>query len=164
MVRQFQLARVARQLCLLRRCNVLEHLICRGRNDIDRTIAHRNSRPVLLSFTTEATCTVRRQLHGTFGHGGLENLDRVLARSTADVAGTVVVVIRKQTGDLAVVHHTGSPVTLETPPLLNLPLPQQRLLFFTECVHPLHGGLVYLSTACSLHLRIQGGKLLVQVG
>ena len=82
-VGQLQVALVARQPGRLVGLDVEEHLVGRGRDDVQR---------------------------GVLGHDCFQQFDRSFGRGAADVAGAVVVIIGEQPAHLAVQLDSGGPV------------------------------------------------------
>ena len=70
MIRQFHLARVARQLCFLARRDIEKHLVSGRRDHVNRTLANADRWPLRVLLAPRNRLAERWQAGASFGHNG----------------------------------------------------------------------------------------------
>ena len=111
---------------------------------MDRTVAHLRLRPVDLRLIRKAHVARGRHAGFAMRHDRFKPFHRRLIGRAADIAGSVVVIIGKDAGDLAVVLHAISPVGLEVAQLFILPIEFQPGDFIAQRSEFLHIGWLQL--------------------
>src|SRR6267378_3909740 len=99
MVGQLQFARVAWQTSSLEASDIEEHLFRIRRDNVNRTIAHPYRGPFGMRLPFMKKLPLGRKVGGSLCDNGLQPLDRFLVRSSANVARTVIVIVRKYAAD-----------------------------------------------------------------
>src|SRR5215469_6251217 len=113
MVGQLHFAGVSRQLFGFQRSDIQEHLLSCGRNHVDRSVSYFDLRPLGMRLPPEKVgLTLRREACRAFSDDGLEPLHRILVGRTTDVPRPVIVVIREDVADFAVMVYSAGPIAL----------------------------------------------------
>ena len=113
MVSQLHLARISRQPCSLRGSDVQEHLIGRRRSHMHRSVAHFRFRPLGIRLSPgEVERALWWKARRALGNYRFQPLHGIFIRRSADVPCPVIVVIRKDAADCAVVLYSCRPIVL----------------------------------------------------
>src|ERR1700716_1720397 len=112
MIGQLHLARVARKASCFGGSDIEEHLFRIRRDNVNRTIAHFYCGPFGMWLSLTKELLTGRQVGCSLCDDSLQALDRFFIRGPADVAGTVIVIVRKYAADFAVLLDARGPIML----------------------------------------------------
>src|ERR1017187_1560917 len=112
-IRQLHLTGVARKASSLDRCDVEKHLVGGRRDHMHGTIAYLHY-GFGLRLPTGHRSPLRSHTYVTLRDDSFQSLYGFFIRSTANVARTVIVVVREQSADFSVALHACGPITLES--------------------------------------------------
>src|ERR1700730_17311685 len=112
MVGQLHFARVAWKASCLGGSDIEEHLFRIRGDNVNRTITHLYCGPLGMRLSLRDELTLGWKTGLRFCGDGLQALHRFLVRSSADVARTVIVIVRKYAADFAVLLDACGPIML----------------------------------------------------